>query len=79
MSNAGFLTALSNLFDPEEYPPPSKKHIAKCSDCGEKYDTRYNKLSPANLCRQEHDVERTSNDVRGNVTSVETWVREDFY
>ena len=35
-----FLTALSNLFDPEEYPPPSKKHIAKCSDCGEKYDTQ---------------------------------------
>lgn len=36
VSNAEFLKALSNLFDPEEYPHPSKKHIAKCSDCGEK-------------------------------------------
>ena len=62
MSDA--VTALSNLFDPEEYPPPSKQHVAKCSDCGEK-STRY-KLSPANLCRQEHDVEITSNDVCGS-------------
>ena len=40
-------------------------HIKKCTDSGEAYDSRYNKETSANLCRQEHRIERTSTDVCG--------------
>lgn len=65
MTNSCLIQSLSDIFDPEEFPPQSSKHLATCKECGQEYDTHYNKLTSANLCRQEHSVERTSKDVRG--------------
>ena len=48
--------------------------------CGEEYDTRCNKLTSANRCRREHDVEKNVHGTRWVCNECgQTWVREDYY
>ena len=83
VSNSQLITSLSDIFDSEEYLPQSSKHLETCTDCGEEYDTHYNKLTSVNLCRQEHDVERTTKDVCGTGWECnkcgQMWTRECYY
>ena len=64
--NSRLIQSLAGIFNSEDYPPPSHKYIKKCTDCGEEYDSRYNNVTSANICRQEHKVERTSKAVCGS-------------